>query len=93
MTLPKSIPTELIDTLLSGYQKPEDLLGENGLLKQLTKLRRVRTAYLLASNVGTPLFRYAVRTLVSYLSPWLATLALRQKELVRTLKVRPWHVD
>ncbi|ATG88688.1 hypothetical protein MKLM6_0409 [Methylomonas koyamae] len=37
--------------------------------------------------------RYAVRTLVSYLSPWLATLALRQKELVRTLKVRPWHVD
>ncbi|ATG91358.1 IS256 family transposase [Methylomonas koyamae] len=37
MTLPKSIPTELIDSLLSGYQKPEDLLGENGLLKQLTK--------------------------------------------------------
>ncbi len=37
MTLPKSIPTDLIDTLLSGYQKPEDLLGENGLLKQLTK--------------------------------------------------------
>jgi putative transposase len=37
MTLPKTIPTELIDSLLSGYQKPEDLLGENGLLKQLTK--------------------------------------------------------
>jgi len=37
MTLPKTIPTELIDNLLSGYQKPEDLLGENGLLKQLTK--------------------------------------------------------
>jgi putative transposase len=37
MTLPKIIPTELIDSLLSGYQKPEDLLGENGLLKQLTK--------------------------------------------------------
>ncbi|BBL57015.1 IS256 family transposase [Methylomonas koyamae] len=37
MTLPKAIPTDLIDTLLSGYQKPEDLLGENGLLKQLTK--------------------------------------------------------
>lgn len=28
MILPKSIPTELIDSLLSGYQKPEDLLGE-----------------------------------------------------------------
>jgi len=37
MTSPKSIPTDLIDSLLSGYQKPEDLIGENGLLKQLTK--------------------------------------------------------
>ncbi|QPK61954.1 IS256 family transposase [Methylomonas sp. LL1] len=37
MTVLKSIPTELLDTLLSGYQKPEDLIGENGLLKQLTK--------------------------------------------------------
>jgi putative transposase len=27
----------LIDKLLEGYQKPEDLVGENGLLKQLTK--------------------------------------------------------
>jgi len=37
MTVSKSIPTELLDSLLSGYQKPEDLIGENGLLKQLTK--------------------------------------------------------
>ncbi len=37
MTVSKSIPTELLHTLLSGYQKPEDLIGENGLLKQLTK--------------------------------------------------------
>ncbi len=37
MTEQKSIPTDLIDALLSGYQKPEDLLGANGLLKQLTK--------------------------------------------------------
>jgi len=28
---------ELIDRLLGDYQKPEDLIGENGLLKQLTK--------------------------------------------------------
>lgn len=28
---------ELIDQLLGGYQKPEDLIGENGLLKQLTR--------------------------------------------------------
>jgi putative transposase len=31
------IKTELIDELLKGYQKPEDVIGENGLLKQLTK--------------------------------------------------------
>ena len=28
---------ELIDRLLKDYQKPEDIIGENGLLKQLTK--------------------------------------------------------
>src|SRR5487761_1307364 len=28
---------ELIDRLLGEYQKPEDLIGENGLLKQLTR--------------------------------------------------------
>ena len=32
-----TIDNELIDNLLKDYQKPEDLLGENGLLKQLTK--------------------------------------------------------
>lgn len=37
MTVSKSISSDLLDTLLSDYQKPEDLLGENGLLKQLTK--------------------------------------------------------
>ena len=33
----KMIDNELIDNLLRDYQKPEDLIGENGLLKQLTK--------------------------------------------------------
>jgi len=37
MTVSKSIPTKLLDSFLSGYQKTEDLIGENGLLKQLTK--------------------------------------------------------
>jgi putative transposase len=37
MTTTKTLPNELIDQLLSGYKKPEDLIGENGLLKQLTK--------------------------------------------------------
>jgi putative transposase len=31
------IKTELIDELLKGYEKPEDIIGENGLLKRLTK--------------------------------------------------------
>ena len=29
--------TDLIDQLLKDYRSPEDVLGENGLLKQLTK--------------------------------------------------------
>ena len=36
MTISKS-RAELIDGLLSDYKKPEDLLGEDGILKQLTK--------------------------------------------------------
>ena len=32
-----TIDNELIDNLLKGYKKPEDLIGENGLLRQLTK--------------------------------------------------------
>ena len=28
---------QLIDQLLEGYEKPEDLIGEKGILKQLTK--------------------------------------------------------
>ena len=31
------IKPEVIDELLKDYKKPEDVLGENGLLKQLTK--------------------------------------------------------
>jgi len=33
----KPLPSELIDSLLADYKKPEDLIGQNGLLKQLTK--------------------------------------------------------
>jgi hypothetical protein len=32
-----TINHNLLDELLKGYQKLEDILGENGLLKQLTK--------------------------------------------------------
>jgi len=32
-----AIRTDLIDELLKNYKKPEDIIGENGLLKELTK--------------------------------------------------------
>ncbi len=32
------IPEELLAGLLANYQKPEDLIGKEGLLKHLTKL-------------------------------------------------------
>lgn len=32
------VPEELLSGLLAYYKKPEDLIGENGLLKLLTKL-------------------------------------------------------
>lgn len=32
-----TIDVKLIDQLLSNYKKPEDIIGENGLLKELTK--------------------------------------------------------
>ena len=33
----KPLPADLLDALLADYQKPEDLIGQDGLLKQLTK--------------------------------------------------------
>ena len=53
MTKDKKIDTELIDSLLKDYKKPEDLIGESGLLKQLTKqlLERAMAAEL-TEHVG-----------------------------------------
>src|SRR5260370_2153606 len=34
---PMAIDRKRIDQLLAGYKKPEEIIGENGLLKQLTK--------------------------------------------------------
>src|SRR5436190_9861984 len=48
-----TIDNELIDNLLKDYQKPEDIIGEDGLLKQLTKrlLERAMAAEL-TEHVG-----------------------------------------
>ena len=53
MTKEKSIDNGLIDYLLKDYKKPEDLIGDNGLLKQLTKqlLERAMAAEL-TEHVG-----------------------------------------
>ena len=32
-----AVDQKLIDELLRDYKKPEDIIGENGLLKELTK--------------------------------------------------------
>ena len=32
-----AIPDDLLDALMKDYKNPEDLIGETGLLKQLTK--------------------------------------------------------
>ena len=37
ITSMQTIPNELLDNLLENYQTPADIIGENGLLKQLTK--------------------------------------------------------
>lgn len=34
----KPLPTELVDALQADYTKPECLIGQNGILKQLTKV-------------------------------------------------------
>ena len=49
----KPINEELIDELLADYKKPEDVIGENGLLKRLTKavLQRAMNAEL-ADHLG-----------------------------------------
>src|ERR1700731_801653 len=39
---PMGIEKKLIDQLLTDYKKPEDIIGETGLLKQLTKAIRER---------------------------------------------------
>src|SRR6201991_2397598 len=48
-----TIYNELIDNLLKDYKKPEDIIGEHGLLKQLTKqlLERAMAAEL-TEHVG-----------------------------------------
>jgi putative transposase len=58
----KQINDELIDNLLKDYKEPEDLIGENGLLKQLTKrlLERAMSAEM-TEHVGYDKYEAAGR--------------------------------
>jgi putative transposase len=48
-----AIDLKLIDQLLVDYKKPEDIIGENGLLKQLTKALLERALHAeLTEHVG-----------------------------------------
>ena len=39
-----TVSNKLVDGLLADYKKPEDLIGEHGLLKQLTTTGSARLA-------------------------------------------------
>ena len=52
-----SIPDELVDELLKDYREPADLLGESGIIQQLTQ-RLVERA--LAGELTHHLKRYGV---------------------------------
>ncbi len=56
------IEDEIIDNLLKDYKEPEDLIGENGLLKQLTKrlLERAMSAEM-TEHVGYDKYEAAGR--------------------------------
>ncbi len=49
-----TIPDEVIDQLLAGYSRPEDLTGKDGILHQLTA-RLVERALQAAYDKGAPL--------------------------------------
>ena len=51
-----AIDLNLIDKLLADYKKPENIIGENGLLKQLTEalLERAMQAEMTVSNRRLP---------------------------------------
>lgn len=50
-----AIPAQLLDQVIKDYKKPEDLLGGNGIMKQLTKalLERVMQAEM-TEHLGYP---------------------------------------
>ena len=46
------VPEELLPGLLANHKKPEGLISENGLLKQLTKLLVERAHFQCSANIS-----------------------------------------
>jgi hypothetical protein len=57
-----AINTDLIDELLKDYKQPDDVLGENGLLKQLAKaaLERAMQAELACTSAMKKMIRTVI---------------------------------
>jgi putative transposase len=62
---------EIIDELLKDYQKPEDLMGEGGIFKQLTKalIERCLTAELNTHLDEEPIEESKPKSIWAFLSP------------------------
>src|SRR2546423_14580797 len=58
-----TIEKEIVDRLLADYRKPEDLIGENGVLRQLTKALMERALEAeMATHLGYEKHDPAVKT-------------------------------
>ena len=53
------VPQELLASLLADYKKPEDLIGENGLLKHLSKLLGTSPAKAIRASRMSTLHQHA----------------------------------
>ena len=75
-----TISRELLDELLSGVERPEDLLGDKGLMKEL-KVRLMES-----SSFAKTSFAHAIRSSrvdpVFWATPLVGTLARRVRPCV-----------
>ena len=97
-----TVSNELIDALLADYKKPEDLIGENGLLKQRTKRLGDRTSLrgaqwnslqaALADDAPFTTTLRACSAVMAGLKPQLRAL-LHNHCCVKTLRTRQMVID
>ena len=64
-----TVSNELIDSLLADYKKPKDLIGEHGLLKQLTRKLVFTTSHGNYDTRYEPCWQYDMISVFGKLSP------------------------